>query len=374
MTLSHARHPTQRRAALRALALSAALLGAIGLTACQTPLPNAAPHFSLIYRGADGNLHVRWSADGNTWQNPASFPAPQSSANGPGQGGTPNGLSQMAVFRRGTTLLRLSAIGASEYGSSPPDVLESNVSVNSAVSVAFLGSGNWLLAHRSGSDAVLKRWTGSGAPTVITPTPGIANLCVPDNLSGPIGPKAMVLNDRFIVGFCQTDTQGSDTLKFLTGTISPSGQPAFGPVVTFQQQESGLQPARAKTFALGHDGSSFILAIVAADQNPPGPLATFGLLIYASADGSTWQLRTRTGVNTPPIRQSARATPLGVAVMPPRGGSPALTLVAQYAGSALAPRLWAFDGASWSDRSSAGAFGPAPDTGNEFSLRLNSRP
>ena len=75
-------------------AVSAVLLATLALvafTSCtSTGQPiTAAPHFTLAYRGTDGLLHVRWSPDGQTWNDPTSFPPAPALASGPGLGGIP---------------------------------------------------------------------------------------------------------------------------------------------------------------------------------------------------------------------------------------------------------------------------------------------
>lgn len=344
----------------------------VSLTAC-TPngLPNAQPSFSLLYRGTDGELHARWSADGTTWNDPNSFPSSLSSSSGPGQSGIPQGLTQEAFYRIGPELRRLSSIGSSEYDSTGSTLIESGFSSNSAISAAFLGSGKWLLAHRSGNDAVIRQWDGSGTTRPVTPVPGIANLCQPDNFSGPVGPKVVTLNNLLLVGFCQVDAQGVESLKLITGSIDSSGNPVFSSVSQFPRVETGFQRP-TKAFSLAQDGSMFLLAAVANETNPPGQLVTSGLFIYESNDGVSWTLRTGTS-RTSGLMLTARETPLGIAALPANGNTPPLILVAQYAGTTQSPTLWSFDGSRWDNRSQAGAFGAPPDLSVEFSFRGNGR-
>lgn len=336
-------------------------------------LANSPPAFSLVFKGTDGNLHARWSSDGMTWQDPNSFPTGTSTDSGPGQGGIPEGMSQLLVFRRGTRLLQLSALGPAEYGTTGPDEVERNVTVDSAPSVAFTGSGNWLIAHRTGNNGVLKLWDHNNPPTVITPAGTMLGLCVPDTLSGPIGPKVMVLNNLVLAAFCQ-DSGGTETIQLLPGTISAQGIPTFNVQAAFTIQQPGFDPPHAKVFALGHDGSNFLLASVAPNSSQPGPLTTFGLMVYSSTNGQNWNLVSLTSNNSG-LGQSARSSALGIAAIPPRNNNPAFIEVAQLAGSASAPRLWAFDGNAWSDLSNNNAFGATgPDTAHEFSFRVNGRP
>jgi hypothetical protein len=370
---------TRERQRLAIRAVSAVLLATLALvafTSCTTtgqPI-TAAPHFTLAYRGTDGLLHVRWSSDGQTWNDPTSFPPAPALDRGPGLGGIPTGLSQLLVFNRGTILFRMSAIGASEYGSSPPEVLQTGVTVDSPLSVAFTGSGNWLITHRTGGNGVLRLWDGTSTPSaVITPPGALADLCPGDNLSGNLGPKALALNSRVLVAFCQRDSSGNESLQLLPGTIGANGTPSFAAQVPFTLTRPGFDPPLAKIFALAHDGTNFLLATVAPNSQQPGPLTVFGLLIFSSPDGQNWSPLTVTASNTG-LNQSARSTPLGIAAIPPRNANPALIQVAQYAGSAQSPRLWEFNGTNWVDRSSAGAFSASPDVTTGFTFRVNGRP
>lgn len=351
--------------------ISLLLCAAAALWACQTTQPLVAvPQYSLMFRGTDGLVHARWSADGLSWQDPTSFPPGFSISNGPGQSGIPTGLSQLAVVKRGSRLFRMAAIGASEYGSSPPETLEDNVSVDSAVSVAFIGSGNWLLAHRSGGDGVLKRFDGSNPPAVVTPPGLLTDLCTPDSLSGPIGPRLMILGSRLLIGFCRRDAAGNESIRLVSAPLDPSGTPNFASATEtgFQAQEVGFQVPRAKTFALAHDGSSFLLATVAPEAQQPGPLTSFGLMVYASSDGVSWSLRTLTSRGQG-LQLSARPSTLGIAAHPA-----GRIVVAQAAGQ-QPPQVWTFDGSAWSNITGNSPFGAAQlDPTHEFSLRLNSQP
>jgi hypothetical protein len=353
----------------------------LGLLLAATPgctpsgnLANSPPAFSLAFKGKDDmNLHVRWSSDGMTWQDPHTFRAGTATDSGPGQGGIPEGLSQLMVFRRGTELFQLSAIGPSEYGTSGPEVVENNVSVDSAPSVAFTGNGNWLIAHRSNNDGVLKLWNHTSPPAVITPAGTMLGLCNSDNVSGPIGPKVMVLNNLVLAAFC-LDSGGTETINLLPGTINAQGTPSFGSQVQFTNQEPGFDAPHAKVFALGHDGTNFLLASVAPNSVQSGQLTTFGLMIYRSTNGQNWNLVTLTSTSSG-LNLSALSSPLGVAAIPPRNNNPAFIEVAQLAGNASPPRLWAFDGNAWSDLTNNNAFGAsAVDTTQEFSFRVNGRP
>ncbi len=355
---------------LTALIATAGALGIAGCNSTGQPI-TAAPHFTLAFRGTDGGVHVRWSADGQTWQNPGSFPGTPQLAQGPGLGGIPSGLSQLLVFNRGTNLFRLSAIGASEYGSSPEERIQGGVTVDSALSVAFTGSGNWLIAHNTGTSGVLRLWDGTSNPTnVVTPPGALGNQCTSGS-GGAIGPKLLQLNSRILVAFCQEDSSGNQSLQLLPGTLSTTGQPTFSAQLPFTATRSGFLAPHGKFFALAHDGTNFLLATIAQVTPSTGPLQTFGLMIHSSPDGQNWSFVTLTSP-TSGILQSARTTHLGMAAIPPRSGNPALIQVAQYAGNNQSPRLWEFNGTAWTDRSGTNPFGAAaPDVSSAFSFRVN---
>lgn len=365
-----------KRSLTASVVLLAAALGLMVLSGCTTtgePI-TAAPHFTVAFRGVDGRLHVRWSADGQSWQNPGTFPPAPQISQGPGLGGIPSGLSQLLVFNRGTTLFRLSAIGASEYGGSPEEVLQTGVTVDSPLSVAFMGSGNWLIAHRTGGSGVLRLWDGSNnPPNVVTPPGALGNQCTGTTPGGAVGPKLMQLGARILVAFCQADNAGNETLQLVPGTIDNNGQPTFSAQLPFALSRPGFDAPLGKFFALAHDGSNFLLATVAPTTTQSGPLQTFGLMIFRSVDGQNWTFVTLTAPTTG-IGQSARASQLGMAAIPPRNGNPALIQVAQYAGSASAPRLWEFNGNNWTDRSNANAFGATAPDGGGFAFRVNGAP
>jgi hypothetical protein len=359
---------------LRALKLFVLTLPLAASNCPQGQSLNTTPAFVLAFRGTDGMLHVRWSSDGMTWVNPDTFPPSPSLDTGPGLGGIPGGLSQMLVFKHATSLLWLSGLGPAEYGGSPPELLETGATVDSGVSVAFTGSGHWLIAHRSGNNGVLKLWDGANPPVIVTPPGAMLGLCQPDGFSGPIGPQLMVLNNLALVGFCQRDASGTESIQLLPGTINPQGIPSFSAQVAFPTQTAGFQAPDPKVFALAHDGTNFLLANVAPDLSQPGPLTTFGLIIKGSADGQNWNFVSQTSTASG-LHLSARSTPLGMAAMPPRNGHPAFIEVAQHASSTQSPRLWAFDGANWSDLSNANAFGgTAADPGQSFAFRVNGQP
>lgn len=364
-------HTKQAARILLWIALAIGILISAGCTS----LPTATPSLTVAFRGMDGTLHVRWSSDGQTWLDPASFPSPVSLAQGPGLGGIPSGLSQLLVFNRGTNLYRLSSIGSAAYGTSPEEILQSGVTVDSPLSVAFTGSGHWLIGHRTGGDGVLRLWDGSSSlPVVVTPPGALNNLCSSDSLSGAIGPKVMQVNTKVLVAFCQRDSSGSESIQLLPGTLASNGVPTFTAQVPFTLTQPGFDAPFAKIYALAHDGTNFLLATIAPDSNQPRPLTTFGLMIFSSPDGQSWSFVGLTSTSTG-INQSARSTPLGIAAIPPMGGNPALIQVAQYAGSALAPRVWEFNGASWTDRSNNNAFGAvAPDVSSGFAFRVNGMP
>ncbi|HYM33915.1 MAG TPA: hypothetical protein VET48_00895, partial [Steroidobacteraceae bacterium] len=218
-------------------------------------------------------------------------------------------------------------------------------------------------------------WDGTATTTtVVTPPGAMSSLCLSDTLSGPIGPKVIQVNGKVLVAFCQRDNSGGESIQLLPGTLASNGTPTFTAQVPFTATRPGFDAPLAKIYALAHDGTNFLLATVAPESSQPGPLMTFGLMIFSSPDGQSWTFVTLTSKNTG-INLSARSTPLAIAAMPPHGNTPTLIQVAQQAGSAVSPTLWEFNGATWTNRTNNNAFGATPLDGLVgFAFRVNGTP
>jgi hypothetical protein len=351
------------------------VLGGCSPGCTNNSLPTATPSFTLAFRGTDGNLHVRWSTDGQTWRDPDSFPSPVAADHGPGFSGIPTGLAQTLVLHRGTTLFRMSSIGPAVWGSDPPALLQTGVTVNSPIAVEFTGSGSFLFAHRTGNSGVLRAWDGTATTTnVVTPAGTMTSLCAPDTLSGPIGPSVIQVAGKILVAFCQLDNSGNESIQLLPGTLASNGAATFATQVPFVSTRPGFDAPFPKIYALAHDGTNFLLATVAKESTQSAPLTTFGLMIHSSPDGQNWTFVTLTSKNSG-INRSARNAPLGLAAMPAHGTTPTVIQAAQFAGAAASPTLWEFNGTSWIDRTSANPFGGASLDGLVgFAFRVNGTP
>jgi hypothetical protein len=351
------------------------ILGGCAPGCTNNQLPSATPAFTLAFKGTDGNLHVRWSADGQTWRDPDSFPSPVAADHGPGFSGTPNGLAQTLVLHRGTTLLRMNSLGPAVWGSDPPVLLQTGITVDTPIAVEFLGSGNFLLAHRTNGSGVLRTWDGSATTTnVVTPAGAMTSLCAADNLSGPVGPAVIQVAGKVLVAFCQVDNSGNESIQLLPGTVSNTGVPTFATHVPFTSTRTGFDAPFPKVYALAHDGTNYLIATVAKESTQSGPLTTFGLMIHSSPDGQNWSFVSLTSKSTG-LNLSARNTPMGMAAMPAHGTTPLVIQVAQFAGTTPSPNLWELSGTTWTNRTSTNPFGgTALDGLAGFAFRVNGTP
>lgn len=257
-------------------------------------IANQPERFFLAFAaGGTSNVQVRYSEDGTTWQN-GSFPMPSSGNlfHGVGAMADPNGVLHIVLTDRSSEIDFQWGFGPAAWDNRA--VSQASHPSASAPTGAYIGDSRWLVAFRRGDNTVAVSVYDTQARAFIIA--GIEPLgLLNTNVEGR--PSIVSKSGTFLLVWRRWDSsnQGFSLITALgqvQNGIPTFSSPTVVPVPSTSLFRAGIESDPDAT----HDHSRFYIAFVREELSTgqAGSLHGFGVEVFFSTDGQSWQSHSTT--------------------------------------------------------------------------------
>ena len=323
----------------------------LGLVGC-----NGNEGYLLSYLDASGQVRIRHSADGQSWQT-GSFPS-QQQFNALGTGVDASGNVYLLGGRNAEGLAFFTGVGASSWQAQEGATAGTAPAPGGTPAIAYLAPGRWLVALRTENatlalhvyDAENNRWEGGDRAPAGELTTGLVS-----------DPQAVYADGRVLVAWLH-----SSGLVTLAASVGEGGVPSFSATDVRNLTGEALPPSQGEPFVSVGADDRFLLGYVGMIPVPApgGTQQRQQVMVLASADGAEW---------VPHALAPNPGNAQGLRLRGIAGRSDGSVLVVKFdAASALGATRYSPDDNVWTPLASP--FDPAPADQQMINLARTGRP
>lgn len=349
--------------------LMASLLGSllfIGGCDCNGPVIVNKESFMLAYIDTGERIRVRYSNDGLTWQS-ATLQGGIADAN-IGTASSDDAVGSVRLMGHNGNVAKLHVrygIGADVWDNSDIVYDSEPTPRGEAPRIACSATNRWLFTNLGGSNGYTPtvRLYNSSSKTFSDVSPTAQNLNM-GNLVGWRAPSIITMRTRVLLGYLRFSGIGDvgtlADMQIMQGVTDASGVPAWSNASTFNVQEPGFGPPQTIP-AFAHDHTNIYLAVVRKSISNN----SLRLFIYASPDGSSWQL----SETLDQVPQVSNPVGLRIGIAAHSNG----TKLVMFTGGG-APKMYRTTGSGWNEVPAGNVFGSNTPNWYRFSLIAAGRP